>query len=367
VTGILDLFSLRTYAQILERGLSLATSAQLPVTSWQPGDPTRSLYNFVTDALTIREDYTVESIKSGFLDNASGKWLQVLAKQLYGVDFVAASYSTPTITLRNDGGGRYTPDAGDLTFKASSTGATFHTTDAGTGPLAPGATVTYALVSDGTGSGFTVAPNEIDEIVTTLLEVVIVSSTAAAANDDQEDEPLREQCRATLGALSPNGPPDAYEYVVRNHTLTGESTIAKAKAYPNSSLGRVATYVAGSAGIVAGAAVTAAQAAVERWATPLCITPTVYAATARPITVVASVTGNDLPAGYASAAATAIAALISIYGIAPKVTRSALSACLQALAESGGATDVSVNLTAPAADVVCATGETATLGSVTVT
>lgn len=367
MTSILDLFRLRTYAEIYARGLSLATAAQLPVTSWQPGDPTRSLYNFVADALSIREDYTVESIKSGFLDSASGEWLRIVAKQFYGVDYSPATYSTPAVTVRNDGGGYYTPEAGDLTFKSSIAGVTFHTTDAGTGPLAPGATVTYALISDGTGSDYTVAVDDIDEIVTTLLEVVIVSSTAATAYDDQEDESLREQCRSTLGALSPNGPPDAYEYVVRNHTLTSEATIAKAKAYPNSSTGQVAVYVATMSGAVAGPSVALAQTAVERWATPLCMTPTVASAVARPISVIASVSGEDLPAGFASSASVAIAALLSAYPIAPKVTRSALTACLQALAESGGATDVSIALSSPAADIVCAPNETATAGTITVT
>lgn len=364
--SILDLFTVRPYATILARGLALATEAKLPVTSWQPGDPTRSLYHFAADELSTREAITIEAIKSGFLDHAEDEWLHVLAKDLYGVDYGEAEYSFPTVTVKNNGGGKYEPEAGDLTFRASTTGATFHTTDAGTGPLYPGKTVTYALVSDGTGSNYTVSPNEIDTLITTVLGVDIVSSTAAVAADKQEDEDLREQCRTTLGALSPNGPPDAYEYVLRNHALTGESTITKAKSYPNSATGHVTTYVAGSAGIVSGDAVAAGQLAVEQWATPLCMTPVVVAATARPINVAATITGDDLPAGLASTAAVAIAALVRTYGLAPKVTRSALSACLQALAESGGASNVSVNVTTPATDIVCAVGETATPGEITI-
>jgi hypothetical protein len=71
-----------TKAQIYQTAIDVATALGLPVTSWQPGDPTRSFYHLESEVLAKLEEIVVNFIKAGFRDYAEGEWLKVLAKQV---------------------------------------------------------------------------------------------------------------------------------------------------------------------------------------------------------------------------------------------------------------------------------------------
>lgn len=269
-----------TKAQIYERGLALAQSLGLRVTSWAPGDPTRSLYHFAAQILSTLEANVAGYVASGFLDHARGDWLTLLAEQVYGVERIEATYASTKLTLTNGGGGLYVIEPGDVVAKNSTTGATYTNTSGGTLPpwsgSGPKPTLEIDIVADEPGSDGSAQAGEIDELVTTLLNVTCSNTNAALGLDEEEDEPLRDRCRAKLGTLSPNGPRDAYVYVVRSSELTGSSEITRARSVGDSTTGDVDVYVAGASGPVSSGAVAGAQAAVEQWAAPLCITPTVH-------------------------------------------------------------------------------------------
>lgn len=365
MTTFLELITPQSLSTILARGLQIASGLGLPVTSWRPGDPTRSLYHFLAEALQTRESYTVEFIRAALLSTARGDWLTVVASEVYGVDRTEATYATSTVTLTNAGGGYYAPEPGDVVVKSTLSGKTYRSTTGGT--LAGGTTLQVQVIADEAGSDSNAAEDEIDALVTQFLGVTVTASTVAIAQDEQEDEPLREQCRATLGALSPNGPPDAYEYVARNPDLTGTTIVTKAKSVPNSSTGQVKVYIAGAAGAVTGAEETAVQNAIEAWATPLCITPDAQSASNVSVNVTATVTGDDIPAGYEADAEAAVTSAIAALNINAPVARSMIISVLQRLAEDQGADNVSVTLAAPAADVPVDVDEVATVGTVSIT
>lgn len=358
------LFAVQTAAQFLEFGLGVARIAGLPVDTWRAGDPTRSLYKYLAEALASLDATNAEYIKAGFLSSAAGEWLTVLAWEVYGVERVEATPATPTVTITNNGGGFYPIEPGDLIVRNTVTDQTYRNTNAGT--LSAGATVTFELEADEAGSDGSVAENEIDEIVApALLGCEIVSSTAAVGTDEQSNESLREQCRATTGALSPNGPADAYEYVARNPELTGVSDVTRARTVDDSDTGEVTLYIASPSGAVAGASVTAVQDAIERWATPLCITPTVVSANAVTVNVTSTLEGPDLPADAAALVEARIGALFAAAAISDGsgfVSRSELIAAHHAALP----TLRRVVLTAPAADVVLAAGEVPAPGAFSV-
>lgn len=362
---VFTLFVSNTAAKIYSSALELAASVGLPVTSWRAGDPTKTSFNFLADALAAREDVLSEFIKAGFRSTAEGDWFTLMARDMYGVTRGEATFAEPTATVHNGGGGFYPRVAGDLTFKASSTGKTYHTTDAGSGVLSAGATVTYALIADEAGSDSSAAANDVDTLVTQLLGVTVVSSTAATAIDAQPDPSLDEQCAATLGALSPNGPGDAYEFVVRNPDLTGNTEITRAKTVADDDTGRVIVYVAGTSGPVSGAAITAAQAAVERWATPNCVRPTVTNASAVTVALTSEITGVDIPSDFEASIAAAFGVYCSSIEIGGLVATSAIVALHHTAVPQ--ITSVTQPLTAPAANVVLAAGEVALPGVVGVT
>jgi hypothetical protein len=310
VYSVAALITVRTFSAVLNAGLVVAQGLGLDTTSWRTGDPTRSTYYFLADALSNHDGRVAEFIKAGFLSSASGDWLTIVARDLYGVDRVQATFATATVTVKNNGGGFYPIKAGDLTFKSTISGKTYHNVSDEPN-LSAGIQLTIAAQADDSGSDSSAGVNEIDSLVTTKLGVDVLSSTAAVGLDQQSDDSLKEQCLATRGALSPNGPPDAYEYVVRNPELTGVQDITRAKSDADNPNLDVTVYVASPSGPVAGASVTAAQAAVELWATPLCITPTVLNAVAAPIVYHFTPLGDGLPADLLTTVQAALALLVS--------------------------------------------------------
>lgn len=308
--SVLDLFGVRTAASFLAGIIADAQALGLVVTSWRVGDPTRSTFTALARALGTKETALAELAKSAFLTDCSGEWLTILSREVYGIERVEATHATSTVSVTNTGGGVYPIAARSWIFKNTVSGKTYRNVSAGP-TLSGGMSTTLALEAVEPGSSSNALANEIDALVTTKLGVVITASTVAVGLDQQDDEPLRDQCRASRGALSPNGPADAYEYVARNPKLTGVLDITRATSDADNPNLIVTVYVAGTTGPVAGASVIAAQAALEQWVTPLCVTPTVVNASAAAIGVTASATSvNGLPVGFTATITAALQALI---------------------------------------------------------
>lgn len=284
----------RTADVIYAKGLEVATGLGVDTTTWRTGDPTRSTYKFQAEVLAQYDGIVADYIRAGFLSLATGDWLKVLAVEVYGVVPAEATFATSQVTVKNNGGGTYPIGAGDLTFKSSLSGKTYHNV-AATATLSPGVQLTIDVEADEAGSDSSAGVDEIDQIVTTKLGVDILGSTAAVGIDAQSEDSIKAECTASLGALSPDGPADAYEYVATNSKLTFVQDITRAVSTQNSGNLTVSVYLASPSGPVAGASVTAAQTAIETWATPLCVTPTAINSTPDVIAVSATVVGVGLP------------------------------------------------------------------------
>lgn len=373
--NVLNLFTAETADKILARGLAVAQAIGLVVTSWRNGDPTKSLYYYLAEALAAKETKAADFAKSGFMSTAEGDWATLHAKDVYGVTRGEATFATPTVTLRNDGGGVY-PDLGDggLTVQSTATGKTYRSTGLGYDPtteiddpeFGPGDLLKFDLIADEAGAASSVGENEIDAFVTpselATFDVVIVSSTASAARDQQSVEELRDQCGDTLGALSPNGPPDAYEYVCKNAELTGTTEINRATAEGDSDTLEVTIYVAGADGSVDPSSVAAAQAAVLRWATPLCVRPTVLSAVNVSVNISAQIVGENIPSTFLAAINGRLGALFLGLPIGGTVYRSRLISEIHAAVPQAA----SVNLITPTIDTVLSAGLVPVVGTVEV-
>jgi phage-related baseplate assembly protein len=362
--SLATLFAKETAASILTTGLEIARVLGLPVTSWRAGDPTRSLYHVVSTILGEVEEVVSKYVASGFLSYASGAWLTLKALDDYGVTRTEATFSTPTVTLTNGGGGYYEVESGDLTLSASATGMTFHNTDSGT--LSPGATITLTLVADVEGSDGSVAIDEIDTLVTPMLGVTIDSGTAAVGLDEQSDEDLRTQCRATLGMLSPNGAPEAYEYIARSSAHTGIDTITRAYAY-SSSAGIVTLYVATPSGTASAGEVAIVQAAIDQWCVPLGITATVAAAPTVTINIAATLSGSGLPALYQSNIEDLLASMFAGMIGACTLAYSGISAAIHQYLVDNDVANPAVTLTTPAGNTALTAGQIPVLGTCNLT
>jgi hypothetical protein len=346
---IWDLIETQTQAEIYADALTRAVAAGLPVTSWRADDPTLVEYDYLAEALAARDGVAVEIIKAGWLSQATGDWLTVLALELYGTTREAATYAASTVTLANAGGGLYAIDAGGLIVKNTLTGKTYHSTVALS--LAAGATESVAVVADEPGTDSEAGTDEIDAIVTPpLLGVSISASTPASAVDEQSDASLRTTCMGTLGMISPDGPSDAYTYVATNTALTGDVEITRAWTLDDSSTGTVAVFVAGPNGAVSGDAIALAQAAIDVWATPLCVTASVGNAIEFTQAVTFTASGNDLPADLSAAVTLVLSALYAALPINSTLALSSIYVAIHTELLRIGATNVAVNVSVPAAD-----------------
>lgn len=366
------LFSSETIDSLYRTGLQLFRSVGILVTSWRTGDPTATNLYFLCEALAKRDVVAEQFIRSGFLSTAKGDWKRLVAKEVYGVNAGEASYSTPTCTLANSQGGLYPIEPGDITVKSSLSNVTFHNTNSPILQPGPGTTCILELECDVAGSDGTVGANEIDNLLTPLIGVSIASSTAAVGLDEQDETSLQDECDATLGALSPNGPGDAYRKVALDVDLTGAAEVVRAATSGDTTDGTTTVWLASATGGVAPESVTAVQAAVDIWATPQCITPTAASATEIPYSVAGVLTGADLPADYETLSLTALQLLtrrgrISTTEQPFKITLTAIEAAIHDAMVVAGASNVGVALSLPAADVTLSDGQVATLADVTVT
>lgn len=358
--AIAALVAKQTAAEILAVGLEVATAIGLPVTTWRTGDPTRSLYKYLARVLESLEDQNASFIGSAFLSSAAGEWLKVVAKDTYGVDAIEATYATPTVTITNTGNRQYSLDPGDVVARASTTGKTYHSTEAGA--WVNGTTLSIAFVADEAGSGSSCGLNDVNELVTTFLGLEITGSTPSIAADDQDDESLRQVCEDTRGALSAAGPADGYNAVVKDPERTGNNEITRAESFGDADDFTVDVFVAGASGPVSAAALNAAQDAVEQWATPLCVRPTVENATALPTALVATFSGARLPPNFRTDAETAWETLVTTHRIGARLTLSTINQSLRnAVPEADDLT-----LTFPAGDVVPLPNEVITVATVAI-
>jgi uncharacterized phage protein gp47/JayE len=369
--SLASLFTVDTAARLLDRGLQVGAALGLPVTSWRSGDPTLSTYHFLATILGELEGAMGEFVRAGFLSTATGDWLTLYASEVYGVEREEGSYASGAVTLENTGGGYYPFEIGELTFKSTVTGKTYTNTSAGILDSGPGTTVTLDFTADEIGTASSLAIDELDEIVSGPLDVEVQTSTAAAAVDAWSDEDLRAQCTASLGALSPNGPADAYAYVAKNSELTGVTGITKARAVGDGDTGDVVVYLAGPDGDVSGALVTAAEDAIATWALPLCITPTVQSAAGVSVPVTLTVyVRTEVSATDATIEAAveakleAMIAELDIGGNEGFLHRALITS---KVAEAYPGFIYNVTIAAPAADVALGDDEVAELGAVTIT
>lgn len=279
VLSLAQLAIAETESAIYSRALAIATSIGLPVTSWHAGDPTRSLYHLLAKTLASAEGIVAKYIAAGFLDYATGEWLALLAKQVYDVDRVEATYATCTCRLTSTNSGPFEFDPGDITVKKPNSSVTYHNTEGGS--VAGNGTLDLAFVADQAGKDGSASPNEITEFVTTYLKLAVTNTTAAVGIDSETDDSLRSRCRAKLGALSPNGPADAYNYVATSTV----ASVTRAKTVGDNVDGTVTVYVASDSGVVQPADVTTIQTAITTLATPQCVAATVVSATPKTVVV----------------------------------------------------------------------------------
>jgi hypothetical protein len=166
----------------------------------------------------------------------------------------------------------------------------------------------------------------------------------------------------------------AYSYVASNSTYGGTSAITRKHVYGDSTTGIVTMYLAGPSGGSSAADVALAQAAVIEWATPLCMTPIIAAATNVTIAVTYELwlykSCNMTVAEVRTAVSLALGVLFSnrpIGGdvVAPATTGKIYQSDILATIVKAIPQGFRAAVTVPSGDTALTAGQVAVLGTVT--
>lgn len=385
-----DLLSPVTKNEATQTILDIGTALGLPVTAWQSGRIGRTIVGIMSTIYSGATQVLVKVSASGFLDTATDDWLDLKVTSDYGVVLPEATFATGFITYTNSGGGVYDLIPGEEHYTNTSTGYGYtNTYDAaiygplpGLKQLLAGASLTVPIAADIAGTASNATPGQITTLATPHLGVTITNADPVLGRDELTDDEKRALAKLSLGAASPNGPQDAYEYFARTATRADGApvNVNRVRVVPDPTTGVVAVYLASPSGAAISGDVTVVDTRIQRYVTPLAITETTAAASevTVPVTYTAWIdTASGLSSGDAQ---TAIAAALASYfetfklgglskttGGATKLWISKVKAIIEGAYPANPAAIFEVTLTAPAADVALAVNEVAVLGAITPT
>jgi hypothetical protein len=225
----------------------------LPVTAWQEGSVARTIIAIIAAIFAGYTEVMVLAIRAGFLDLAEGIWLTLLAKHVYNVERLEATFATGTAIIDNAGGGSYSFDPEEVIFINTVSKKTYTNVEAFTvGPLEAGKTIAIRAVEAGSPS--TAAAGQVNAFETKYLGLSCSNPEALIGFDAESDPALRQRCRDSLGALSPNGPEAAYVYVAKSAKRPDKTPIGVNRVHipPATGDGTVQVFVATPSGAVQG-------------------------------------------------------------------------------------------------------------------
>ncbi len=267
---------------------ALLAASGVSVTAWQPLSPMRAVVDACSRLLAASQNLQTTVNRGGFRDTANANWLATTSRQTYGVDKILATYALGAITLTNAGGGVYDLDPGDLILKNTTTGKTYTNTAAIHIP-ATDVVLDAPIRATEIGADSNAAIGEVDDLVTTLLGVTCSNAAAVVGEDAETSDALRARDTDSLGALSPDGPKEAYNYVAKTPTLNGGVTVNRTKTLDPPGDGTLTVVVAGPGGALSGPEVALIQTGIDDNAEPATVTATVISATAVPLTITTDV------------------------------------------------------------------------------
>ncbi len=191
-----------------------------PITDFESGGAFRTLVEATGQAINDYSAQLVPEIAAGgFLDEAEGDWLTLLAAQLFQLERVLATYTVQLLKLTAaPGSGPYTVNPGDLVAQADS-GNRYTLAAAGTIPLS--GTVTLAFKAESPGAAYNDPAGQISRLLTALPGVSVLNEAPTFS-----DVALAGTGTGTVTPSAPGGPPTQRTVSIAI-TLTGQAGAAE--------------------------------------------------------------------------------------------------------------------------------------------
>lgn len=240
---------------------------EVPTTSWKPGGVMRALTTAIALVIAALTVLIAAIARSSFLETAEGAWLTLVAKWVFGVERIRATYATGEVTLTNSAGGYWALEPGDLIFRNPATDKTY--VNAEPVELLPMQPARVKIRAQEVGSESNANPGDITELVTTLNGVSCTNDASVIGFDEEGDEALRVRCREKPASLSPNGPPEAYRYWAKSAVKDGAPLgVTRVKVARISDFGEVMVTVARATGGLAPGELAFLKSFLEKTAVP---------------------------------------------------------------------------------------------------
>lgn len=285
----------------------------IPTTAWQPGSTPLALLESEADPISEAFGLVSAVASGGLLEYASGDWLTLLAKQVYGLDRNPATATKGFIRLTNASATPQTIAVGQLWF-SDLYGHRYTNTAGGTLAAGPGTTLDLAIQAEQTGASWNVASGQISQMVTPLPGVTCTNPTdwlsrtgAIPGADIESDDLLKQRCRDRWSSLGVAATEATYRFWARSaHPSVQQVAVLREPSSP----GTVVVYIAGAGGSQLSFSIGAVVDAYIRERMPL--TSNVWVAPATPHSFTVSGTVY-VSSAKASATQAAIAAALQAY------------------------------------------------------
>jgi hypothetical protein len=310
-----DMLVAPTEDGLFSQMISWLVQLGLPADQWRAGGVSRSLLRVVARTFVSLAGLITDFITGGFLETATGDWLTLLARNVYGVVRITASFASGQWTATNGGAGIYIIGPGDLIVKSSVSGKLFNNRNqVGNVTLNPGDSYTFTIDAVELGTASNAAPGDISLLASNFAGLTGSNVAAVLATDDESDSDLRQACLDKLAALSLNGPRGAYAYAIRIATNAGAPVNVNRKSIsPSSSTGIVTIYLASPSGTVSSGDLAAVQTSIEAVARPDSVTTNVLSAAQVNYTATLTVWARATPGLDATSLTALVNAAIEAY------------------------------------------------------
>ncbi len=282
-----DLLTTKTLTDWKRAIVNASTAVGLKTRNWAEGGYTRTLVALFAQLHASAGDVVRILAASAFLDTAEGAWLTLLAKNVFNVDRIEATFAKAAlgITLTNGGGGLFLFDPGDLIVAHAITGKTYRNTSGGTLNPGIGQTLSLDLEAEEAGADSGAIIGAITVLVTTNLGVTCSNGVALVGLNEESDPDLRQRCRDSLAAKALGGIKRAYDFVARSALRDDGSAVGvtRVKVMPPPGDGTLDVYIAGASGTIAVDDVAIVQADFDEMVSPYGLDATAISATGVPI------------------------------------------------------------------------------------
>ncbi len=229
-----------------------------PVNAWQEGGVALTLVELFAEGLADFNTLVRTITRGGLLEYATGAWLSLLSKNVYGTDRRAGAKTVGIVTFSDDAGaGPFTLTAGTVWVQSNSGKKYVLTTGA---VLPQSGTVDVEMEAESYGSGYNVGNGTITTLVTSMPGVSVENPDPGSGTwittpgtDPESDIELKRRCKLKWPALGIGATEDGY----RLWALTASDSVTQVEAQEDDTIaGQTNVYIAGPSGGVGGGVVT---------------------------------------------------------------------------------------------------------------